>query len=99
VDSPQLDIAVRIKNNAVRGGIVENVFVRRLAIGQVRQAALTIDFYYEEGPKGAFTPVARNIVLERITMQRAERALNLRGFANAPIRNVSLVDCDFGTVA
>src|SRR5262245_62125364 len=99
LDSPQLDIAVRIKNNAVRGGTIENIYVRNLRIGQVRQAALTIDFYYEEGPQGTFTPVARNIVLEKITMQHAERALNLRGFANAPIRGVTLVDCDFGTVA
>jgi polygalacturonase len=99
LDSPQLDIAVRLKNNAVRGGTIENIYVRNLRIGQVRQAALTIDFYYEEGPEGKFTPVARNIVLEHITMQRAERALNLRGFANAPIRGVTLVDCDFGDVA
>jgi polygalacturonase len=99
LDSPQLDIAVRLKNNAVRGGTIENIYVRNLRIGQVRQAALTIDFYYEEGPKGKFTPVARNIVLERITMRHAERALNLRGYANAPIRGVTLVDCDFGDVA
>ena len=67
-------------------------------IGQVRQAALAIDFYYEEGDKGRFTPVARHVVLEKITMQRAERVLNLRGFPNAPIRDVTLVDCSFGNV-
>jgi hypothetical protein len=31
-------------------------------------------------------------------MQRAERVLNLRGFPNAPIRDVTLVDCSFGGV-
>jgi len=98
LDSPQLDIAVRIKNNAVRGGTIENIYVRNLRIGQVRQAALAIDFYYEEGDKGRFTPVARHVVLEKITMQRAERVLNLRGFPNAPIRDVALVDCSFGGV-
>jgi len=98
LDSPQLDIAVRIKNNAVRGGTIENIYVRNLRIGQVRQAALAIDFYYEEGDQGRFTPVARHVVLEKITMQRAERVLNLRGFPNAPIRDVALVDCTFGGV-
>ena len=99
LDSPQLDFAVRLKNNALRGGTIENIYVRNLTIGRVAKAALQIDFYYEEGPNGRFTPVARNIVLEKITMQRAERVLDLRGFANAPIRNVSLRDCDFGGVA
>jgi polygalacturonase len=98
LDSPQLDIAVRIKNNAVRGGTIENIYVRNLRIGQVRQAALAIDFYYEEGDQGRFTPVARHVVLEKITMQRAERVLNLRGFPNAPIRDVALIDCSFGGV-
>jgi hypothetical protein len=99
LDSPQLDVAVRLKNNALRGGTIENIHVRNLTIGQVAKAALQIDFYYEEGPNGPYTPVARNITLEHITMRRAERVLDLRGFANAPIRDVSLTDCDFGGVA
>jgi polygalacturonase len=99
LDSPQLDVAVRLKNNALRGGTIENIHVRHLTIGQVAKAALQIDFYYEEGPDGPYTPVARNITLAHITMRRAERVLELRGFANAPIRDVSLTDCEFGGVA
>jgi polygalacturonase len=99
LDSPHLDIAVRIKNNAMRGSTVERLFVRNLEIGQVAQAALAIDFYYEEADKGPYPPVVRDISLEKITMGKAEHALYLRGFANAPIRGVSLADCDFRSVA
>ena len=99
LDSPRLDIAVRIKNNAVRGSRVENLFARNLTIGQVAEAALAIDFYYEEADKGPFTPVVQNVVLENVKMHKAEYALYLRGFAKAPIRGVSIVDCDFGAVA
>ena len=99
LDSPGLDIAVRVKNNATRGGRVENIFARNLRIGQVATAALAIDFHYEEGDKGGFTPVVRNVVLENVTTAKAQHALYLRGFANAPIRNISLVDCTFGGVA
>jgi len=99
LDSPKLDIAVRLKNNAMRGSVIENIFVRNLEIGQVAQAALTVDFYYEEGPKGAFTPIVRNVVLENVKAKKAEYALHLRGFANAPITNISLVDCEFGGVS
>jgi polygalacturonase len=99
LDSPRLDIALRIKNNAMRGSLIENVFARNLEIGQVAQAALAIDFHYEEADKGPFAPVVRNVMLEKIRMNKAEYALYLRGFANAPIRGVSIVDCDFGTVS
>jgi len=99
LDSPELDFAVRIKTNARRGGTIENVFARRLRIGQVAKAALTIDFYYEEGEHGGFTPVVRNVGLEEITMQRAEYVLYLRGFARSPIRGVSIANSDFGAVA
>jgi len=99
LDSPRLDIAVRIKNNATRGNVVENVFARNLDVGQVAQAALAIDFYYEEADKGDYTPIVRHVVLENIRMRKAEYALYLRGFRNAPIRDVTLADCEFGGVA
>jgi polygalacturonase len=99
LDSPQLDFAVRVKNNATRGGLIENIFARNLRIGQVAKAVLTIDFNYEEAEKGGFTPVARNVVLENVTTNKAEYGLYLRGFAHAPIRDVSLVDCTFNGVA
>src|SRR5262245_9231848 len=99
LDSPQLDVAVRLKNNAMRGNVIENLFVRDLEIGQVAQAVLGIDFYYEEADKGRFTPIVRHLLMERVRAQRAEYALHLRGFASAPIRDVTLVDCAFDGVA
>jgi len=99
LDSPRLEIAVRIKNNATRGSTIENVYARRLTVGRVAQAALAIDFHYEEAEKGGFPPVVRNVVLDHVKMDKAEYALYLRGFPNAPIRDVSIVDCDFGSVA
>ena len=99
LDSPALEFAVRIKTNAMRGGTIENVFARRLRVGQVAKAALTIDFYYEEGERGRFTPTVHNVALDQVTMRRAEYALYLRGFAGSPIRNVSVTNSDFGAVA
>lgn len=94
MDSPRLDIAVRIKNNAMRGGLLENIFVRNIEVGQVAMAGVSIDFYYEEGEAGKFTPVARNVDIRNLTMGKARYALYLRGFKDAPIENVRLSDCD-----
>ncbi|MGH8017108.1 MAG: glycosyl hydrolase family 28 protein [Opitutaceae bacterium] len=57
MDSPNLDRGLRFKNNAVRGGILENVFMRNVKIGRVGEAVLTIDLLYEEGAKGKHMPV------------------------------------------
>lgn len=40
MDSPQLDRVIRIKTNDCRGGIVENVFVRNIQVGQCHEAVL-----------------------------------------------------------
>jgi polygalacturonase len=95
MDSPDLDSAVRIKNNAMRGGVLQNIYVRNVEVGQVAMAGLSIDFFYEEGPEGKFTPVVRDVELRNVTTQKAQYALYLRGFKDAPIENVRLIDCDF----
>ena len=52
LDSPNLDHALRVKNNAQRGGLLENFYFRNITVGQVAHAVITIDFNYEEGAKG-----------------------------------------------
>jgi polygalacturonase len=94
MDSPRLDNAVRIKNNAMRGGLLENIHVRNIEVGEVAQAGLSIDFFYEEGEAGKFTPVVRNVDIRNLTTHKAQYALYLRGFKNAPIGNIHLMDCN-----
>jgi polygalacturonase len=99
MDSPRLDRALRLKNNAMRGGVLRDIYMRDVTVGQVADSVLSIDFFYEEGDKGAFTPVARNIEMRRVTSQRSPYGLYLRGFPNAPIENVRVLDCKFENVA
>lgn len=35
LDSLQLDTAFRIKNNAVRGGTLEDIYIRNMRVGRV----------------------------------------------------------------
>jgi polygalacturonase len=98
MDSPQLDRALRFKTNAMRGGLIEHVYVRDVQVGQVAEAVVTIDFYYEEGDKGAFRPTVRDIEVRNVTSRKSDYVLLLRGFPQAPIRDVRLVDCTFDGV-
>jgi polygalacturonase len=99
MDSPHLDRALRIKTNSYRGGQVENVVFRNVTIGQVADAVVQVDFYYEEGPGGPFQPVVRNIAVQDVTCKSSKYALYLRGYPTAPIRDVQLARCTFGRVA
>jgi len=99
MDSPRLDIAIRFKNNAMRGGTLENIHVRDIAVGQVAKAVITVDYNYQEGANGPYAPVFRNLVVERLVSGHSPRALDLQGFANAPIRDVRLIDCEFNDVS
>jgi polygalacturonase/lysophospholipase L1-like esterase len=99
MDSPNLDRALRFKNNAARGGLLEHIYMRDVEVGQVADAVVSIDFYYEEGEKGSFTPVVRNVSVKNVIGKKSKYALYLRGFKNAPITDVTIEDCAFDNVA
>lgn len=98
MDSPNLDRGLRFKNNAVRGGILENVFMRNVKIGRVGEAVLTIDLLYEEGAKGNFKPIVRNVQMDHITSSGSPRVMYIRGFPGAIIDNIRISDSTFNGV-
>lgn len=98
LDSPDLWTALRVKNNASRGGRIENLYFRNITVGQVSRAVVEIDFNYEEGAKGEFTPIVRNYVVEYLTCAKGNRAVDLQGLDKAPIYDVVIKNCTFQTV-
>ena len=98
MDSPSLDRGLRFKSNARRGGIVENVYMRNVQIGRVTEAILTVDHQYEEGPKGDFQPVVRNIVIENVTSQSSPRVMWVAGIPKGTVDNIRFVNCSFAGV-
>lgn len=98
MDSPNLDRALRIKTNSVRGGIVENVYMRNVTIGQVAEAVFKVNFHYGEGDTGKFTPTVRHINLENVTSKKSRYALSIRGYERSPITDISLKNCTFDNV-
>jgi len=99
MDSPNLDRALRLKNNAMRGGVLEHIYMRDVTVGQLADAVLQVDFLYEEGPNGNFPPVVRDVELRRVTSQKSTYALYLRGYEKATIDDIRVIDCTFESVA
>jgi polygalacturonase len=99
LSSPNLDHGLRFKNNAMRGGLLENINFRDITIGEVAHAALTVDFNYEEGARGKHTPVLRNLQVQNLKSGKSRYAIDLQGLNNAPIIDVRLENCTFENTA
>ncbi len=91
MSSPDLDRAIRIKTNSVRGGIIEHLRYRDIDVGQVHDA-IVINYFYEEGDAGDFDPIVRDIVIENLDIEDARRVFQVRGFERDPIRDLRLSD-------
>jgi polygalacturonase len=95
MDSPHLDRAFRFKSNAMRGGVIENVFAKNIKIGRVARAVLSVEFDYEEGAKGPHLPTLRNVLIEKVTNESSGRVSIVTAFPGAIIEGVRLKDCVF----
>jgi polygalacturonase len=95
MDSPNLERALRIKTNSMRGGVVENIYMRNVIVGEVNDAVVKINFNYDEGDSGPYTPVVRNIFVSNITSRKSRYAISLVGYKRSPVTNFNLVDCHF----
>ncbi|WP_432879027.1 glycoside hydrolase family 28 protein [Kribbella sp. CA-245084] len=93
IDGPYF--ALYIKTNAVRGGFVENVYLRDLTVAKVLKEVVQCNFHRGEGEAGPLIPSVRNVELRGVKVEQARNALLFRGYRHARIEDVRLVDCDF----
>jgi polygalacturonase len=98
MDSPRLDRVLRFKTNSTRGGVIERVAMRNITVGEVAEAIVAADFFYEEGDSGRFTPILRDIEVRNVTSRRSQYAFLLRGYERSPITDVRVTDCSFDGV-
>jgi polygalacturonase len=99
MDSPNLDRALRFKNNALRGGVLEHIYMRDCTIGEVAEGVLSVDLYYEEGEKGPFTPIVRDVELRNVTSKKSQYGLYMRAYPKSEISDIRVIDCRFEGVA
>ena len=94
MSSPNLDRAIRLKSNSRRGGYLENLYVRNVRVGEVKEAVLHIDLrYFQE--TGEHNPVVRNLYMENVSSEKSRRPLFFLGLEAAPIQNVVIANCTF----
>jgi polygalacturonase len=99
MSSPNLQIALRLKTNSLRGGFIENVYLRDTTVGQVSAQAFLIDFFYGEGAGHGFNPVVSDINVSQLSVAHADQPWYLVGYPDDHIKNVSLRNCTFAASA
>ncbi|MCU4675311.1 glycoside hydrolase family 28 protein [Catenovulum sp. 2E275] len=97
MDSPELDRAIRIKTNSVRGGIVENCHFKDIKVGQVKDA-IVINYFYGEGDAGQYQPIVRNLTITNFYCEKAQRAFVINGYPTSPVSNIKLDNVQFAKV-
>ena len=91
MNSPLLDRALRIKTSSMRGGIVENVYMRNIEVGQVAEQVIRVNMFYEDS--GAYIPTVRNIEVKNMTVENGgEVGVLLEGYEQSPVTNVRLIN-------
>jgi len=99
MSSPDLDRAIRIKTNSVRGGIIEHIRIRDINVGIVKNA-IVINYFYDEGDTGNFDPIVRDIKIQNMHCDKVlSKAFNLQGFSRDPIQDIHIENSQFNNVA
>ena len=101
MDSPNLDRVLRIKSNSCRGGVIENIYMRKVEVGECREAVMRINLNYD--PKEVccrgFNPTVRNVYMEQVTSQKSKHGILLNGLEDADnIYDIHVKDCQFNGV-
>lgn len=89
-DSPNLTYALRLKSNAVRGGTVEQIALTDSDIRSVGGAAIHGTMLYEDGRRGGYLPVFRDILIENVRAHGGDYGIFLEAFPEVPITGLEL---------
>ncbi len=101
MDSPELERVLRIKTNNCRGGLIQNINMRNVTVGECKEAVLKINLDYE--PKEAcyrgFEPTVRNVSMENVTCQKSEYGVLVIGLNNVEnVYDIDVKNCEFNGV-
>jgi polygalacturonase len=98
------DKGLRFKSARGRGGVVENIYARNLAMNNIVDEAIFFDLFYSvtfatDGVRNTnpelseATPVFRNMVFENIVCNGAKKGIFIRGLPEMPVSGITIKNC------
>ena len=101
MDSPELDRVLRVKTNTLRGGTVENIYVRNVEVGECKRAVVSINLLYEPNEIGerGFLPIVKNIYVNGINCNKSQYGVYLNGLEDqVNITGINIKNSNFSNV-
>lgn len=97
MSSPDLWMILRIKTSSSRGGVIENIFMKDIEVGQYRDAAIHCTMFYEK--PGEFIPAVRNIWVENLKVSKGGKfGVFANTYPESPLKNLKMVNCQIDGV-
>jgi polygalacturonase len=97
MSSPELDRALRIKTSSARGGVTENIYMRNIEVGQVKEEVIIATMLYEDS--GSYMPTIRNIEVKNMKVRQGGKyGVRLEAYKESPIQNFRLINVVIDTV-
>ncbi len=101
MDSPNLDRVLRIKTNSCRGGIIENINMKNVKVGQCGESVLKINLNYEPKEiccRGNY-PTVRNVYMENVTCEKSKYGVQIIGLEeDTYVYDIHVKNCKFNGV-
>ncbi len=101
MDSPHLNVVLRIKTSTARGGVIENIWFKNVEVGTCGGAIASVNLLYEprEVAERGFIPTVRNVNIENVSCVKARNALVIDGLEDPEnVNNIHFRNCNFDGV-
>lgn len=101
MDSPNLDRILRIKTNSCRGGVIENIYMRNVEVGECAEAVLKINVDYDprEVSKRGFYPIIRKVYMDNVTCNKSKYGVMIVAFDDRTnVYDINVRNCKFNGV-
>lgn len=101
MNSPELERVIRIKTNDCRGGVIENLYIRNVNVGQCSESVLHINLVYEPNEECTrdFPPYVKNVFLDNVKCQKSRYGVFIDAFKeNVNVMNINLLNCEWNNV-
>lgn len=95
-DLPKASHTLYFKANLDRGGVIEDIFIRRIRAGHVK-SVLVFSNAYHSYRGGNFPPVFRNVQVEDVVVDKAVIGISVQGHPRAPVSHVCLTGMTIGS--
>ena len=101
MDSPNLERILRIKTNNCRVGVIKNIIMRNVTVGQCKEAVLKINLDYE--PKEicyrGFEPSVSQVYMENVTCKKSDYGALIIGRDQVEnVSDITVKNCQFDGV-